>query len=160
VTYFVRGIGPFVETLATSSRRRVIIDVISIPPPNQFAEFFRLVYGEGQAPLPGHVELLPVLWELGILPDVRVLPEPRDVFPSREAALERALTGTWLSSSTARLKASTLASRRLRAEGAAVAPSSTSRMSRRSSRSASLRPPRTVAVAIWRLPLVGFVPSV
>ena len=47
--------------------------VWSVPPPNQSAAIFQLVYGEEQEQSPGHRELLPVLWEMGILPEVQVL---------------------------------------------------------------------------------------
>jgi hypothetical protein len=88
VTYFVRDIVPFVERLTAASRRLVIIANISIPVPNQSAKIFRALHGEDQAPLPGHEELLPVLWDMGLLPDVRVLsPEPLR-FQTRESAIE------------------------------------------------------------------------
>lgn len=74
VTYFVRNISFFVRKLEQASRRRVIINVATVPPPNQRARLFGLVFGEPMALLPGYRELIPVLWELGILPDVRVLP--------------------------------------------------------------------------------------
>jgi 2-polyprenyl-3-methyl-5-hydroxy-6-metoxy-1,4-benzoquinol methylase len=74
VTYFVREIVPFIEKLATAARRRVMITVWSVANPNQSAALFRLVYGEEPVGVPGYRELLPVLWELDILPDVHVLP--------------------------------------------------------------------------------------
>ena len=74
VTYFVRDIVRFVEKLQAAARRRVLITVRSVPGPNQSGELFNLVYGETQEEAPGYRELLPVLWEMGILPDVRVLP--------------------------------------------------------------------------------------
>ena len=46
----------------------------SVANTNQSAPLFHLVYGEEQVAAPGHRELLPVLWELGILPNVHVLP--------------------------------------------------------------------------------------
>jgi len=76
VTYFVAGIVPFVERLMAASRRRVIIGVWSVPPPDHHAGLFRVIHGEEQEMVPGHRELLAVLWEMGRLPDVRVLPEP------------------------------------------------------------------------------------
>jgi len=76
VTYFIAGIVPFVERLIAASRRRVIIGVWSVPPPDHHARLFRVVHGEEQERVPGHRELLAVLWEMGLLPDVRVLPEP------------------------------------------------------------------------------------
>jgi len=75
VTYFVREIVPFVRKLSEASRRRVIVDVLSVPPPNQTARLFELVFGEPMCLRPGHRELLAVLWEMGIFPDVRVLPD-------------------------------------------------------------------------------------
>jgi hypothetical protein len=104
VTYFVHDIVPFLEKIVTASRRRVIILLWSVPSPNQSASLFRLVYGEEQAPAPGHRELLPVLWEMGLLPDVRVLPDAplipgamRQVLPqTHQDAVHWALQGRWL----------------------------------------------------------------
>ena len=99
VTYFVRDIVPFLDKMRSVSRRRVMINVWSEPPPNRGAELFRRVYGEPLAPMPGHRELLPVLWDLGILPDVRVLPEPtwwEDWHhATRDEALESVIFGRW-----------------------------------------------------------------
>ena len=99
VTYFVRDIVPFVEKMHSSARRRVIILVWSEPPPNRGADLFRRVYGEPLAPMPGHRELLPVLWDMGILPDVQVLPDPtwwEDWhYQTREEAVESAIFGRW-----------------------------------------------------------------
>ena len=98
VTYFVREIVPFIEKMAAAARRRVMITVWSVPPPAQSATLFRLIYGEEQEPVPSYRELLPVLWEMGILPDVRVLPEPfriggsgRALPRTREDAIDRAV---------------------------------------------------------------------
>ena len=59
-----------------------------------------MVYGEDQEPAPGHTELLPVLWEMDILPDVRVLPAlpwwEIDLPQTREAAVQLAVEGSWL----------------------------------------------------------------
>ena len=105
VTYFVREIVPFVRHLASAARRRVMITVWSVANPNQNAVLFRLVYGEEQAPVPGYRELLPVLWELDILPEVHVLPGvpavPGGNMGARlpqtpEDAVQLALQGQWL----------------------------------------------------------------
>ena len=99
VTYFIRDIVPFIEKMQSVARRRVRVFVWSEPPPNRGAGLFRRVYGEPLAPMPGHRELLPVLWDMGILPDVRVLPEPswwEDWhYPTREEAIESAIFGRW-----------------------------------------------------------------
>ena len=105
VTYFVRDIVAFVRKMEAAARRRVLISVRSVPGPNLRATLFRLVYTEEQRPAPGYQELLAVLWEMGILPDVRVLPGPQrgvdcsvdaDLPQTRDQAVEMALQGTWL----------------------------------------------------------------
>src|SRR5499427_5909224 len=105
VTYFVREIVPFITKLAAAARRRVMITVWSVANPNQNAALFRLVYGEEPMGVPGYRELLPVLWELDILPDVHVLPGVPAVpggnmgagIPqTREDAVQLALQGQWL----------------------------------------------------------------
>ncbi|MBI2886785.1 MAG: class I SAM-dependent methyltransferase [Chloroflexi bacterium] len=75
VTYFVRDIQPFVEKLAAAARRRVVIAIWSVPAPSLHGDPFRLLFDEELALAPGHRELLPVLWGMGLLPEVRVLPE-------------------------------------------------------------------------------------
>jgi hypothetical protein len=103
VTYFVRDIVQFVRKMEAAARRRVIIAIWSIPPPHRDGRIFRLVYGEDQAPVSGHQDLLAVLWEMGILPDVCVLPEPPwwevDLPGTKEAAVQMALQSSWLHSS-------------------------------------------------------------
>jgi SAM-dependent methyltransferase len=94
VTYFVRAIVPFVEQLVRATRRRVIIGVWSVPPPAQDLALFEMVYGEPGESVPTHRELLPVLWDLDILPDVRVLPNEFRFGPlpqTREEAIDFAV---------------------------------------------------------------------
>ena len=95
VTYFVRDIRTFVRKLNDVAHRRVFVHVYSMPPPNSGADLFALQHGEAQALVPGHEQLLPVLWEMGILPEVRVLPPLRlggsgrntGLFATREDAM-------------------------------------------------------------------------
>jgi hypothetical protein len=95
VTYFVRDILPFIEGLRAAARRRVIIGVWSVPPPNHAGSLFELLHGEPQARVPSYRELLPVLWDLGLVPDVKVLTDPfrraGERPPTREAAIEFAI---------------------------------------------------------------------
>ena len=104
VTYFVGDIVPFLEKLVASARRRVMITLWSEPPGCNAGPLFRLAHGEPQEPQPGFRELMSVLWEQNILPDLLVLPGvPRwendnrenDNHVSREDAIERALNGGW-----------------------------------------------------------------
>ncbi len=76
VTYFVSEIEPFLQAMHDSARRRAFILTWTVPPPNINAALFELAFGEPQAPSPGYRELLPVLWELDIVPDVLVVDEP------------------------------------------------------------------------------------
>jgi SAM-dependent methyltransferase len=91
VTYLTREIVPFIERLERAGSRRVIITVNNPPPPSWQRVLFHLVHDEPEEVVPGHVELVGVLWELGILPDVRVLPlhagRPIIPAPTREAAI-------------------------------------------------------------------------
>ena len=100
VAYFVRDIVLFVEKLEAAARRRVMITLWSLSPPNSYASLFQLVYGEEQAPVPGFRQLMEVLWEMGILPDLQMLPEPPwwegNVLSTREEALQLAVEGSWL----------------------------------------------------------------
>lgn len=54
---------------------------------------YEAVFGEPEELVPRHPELVNVLWEMGLLPDVRVLPEfvrPR-ISATREDAVQSAL---------------------------------------------------------------------
>ena len=99
VTYFIRNIAEFIAKFQAAARRRALLTVWSEPPPNRGAPLFRRLYGEELAPRPGYRELLPALWEMGILPEVRLLPEPSWWeswhYPTRQDALESALFGRW-----------------------------------------------------------------
>jgi len=91
VTYFTREIVPFIKKLERAGRRRVLITVNSPPPPSWHRVLYHLVHGETEEVVPGHGELVNVLWELDILPDIRVLPlhtaRPIIPAPTREAAI-------------------------------------------------------------------------
>jgi hypothetical protein len=101
VTYFVADIVPFIEKLEAASRRLVILLLTAEAGPNGGGDLFQSVYGEELALVPGYRELLPVLWELNILPEVRVC-EPRDsvslrIFPSRQEAIGAAISTSSIS---------------------------------------------------------------
>jgi len=91
VTYLTREIVPFTKKLEQVGRRRVLITVNSPPPPSWHRVLYHLVHGETEEVVPGHGELVNVLWELDILPDIRVLPlhtaRPIIPAPTREAAI-------------------------------------------------------------------------
>src|SRR5215813_2529161 len=76
VTYMTREILPFIKKLEQAGCRRVLITVNSEPGPSIQRVLYQLVHGEAEEVVPGHVELINVIWELGILPDIRVSPLP------------------------------------------------------------------------------------
>jgi len=95
VTYLTREIVPFIRKLEQAGRRRVLITVNSVPGPSFQRVLYHLVHGEAEEVVPGHVELINVIWELGILPDIRVLPQPTVPFTpaaSRDAAIAGAIS--------------------------------------------------------------------
>jgi hypothetical protein len=94
VTYLTRELVPFIKKLEQAGRRRVLITVNSVPGPSFQRVLYQLVHGEAEEVVPGHVELINVIWELGILPDIRVLPQPTVPFtpaPSRDATIANAI---------------------------------------------------------------------
>ncbi len=98
VTYFIREIEEFVGRLNRAARKRVIIRVVSLPNPNATEPFYKLLYQKPFSPAPGFRELLPVIWDLGMLPDVRVSSTPASVIPqpTRENAIEEQVTAPWV----------------------------------------------------------------
>jgi hypothetical protein len=98
VVYYIENIEPFLAHLDAASRRRVMIVMHSVPPTNVGAALYRQVHQREPALAPSHRELLPVLWNMGILPEVRVL-GPSDFiverarFASREEAIAAAIPG-------------------------------------------------------------------
>jgi hypothetical protein len=103
VTYLTRDMVPFIRALERSARRRVILTVTTPPPPSWNRFVFELVHDEPEEVVPGHAELANVLWELGVLPDIRVLPAmnypPLPPSATRveavEATLSRGLRDQW-----------------------------------------------------------------
>jgi SAM-dependent methyltransferase len=94
VTYLTPDIVPFLEKVNATATRRVLITVGHPPPPSWNRDLFALLYGETEEIVPGHVELVNVLWELGIHPDVRMLAVPPTSIPAaptREAAIQGAV---------------------------------------------------------------------
>ena len=75
VTYFIAEIEPFLLAMDRAARRRVALLTWTVPPPNVNAALFRRALGVAEAPAPSFRELLPILWDAGITPDVRVLDE-------------------------------------------------------------------------------------
>ncbi len=84
VVYFVREIDAFVRKLDRTASRRAAIWIWSPTPPARNARLFEIAFDAPLARAPDHRELLPVMWEAGLLPEVRLLPEPF-AWPERAA---------------------------------------------------------------------------
>jgi SAM-dependent methyltransferase len=67
VVYGVAEIGEFVGKLAEAARDRVAIVLYMDAPLSRMSPIWTEVHGEERIDMPGLPELLPVLWELGIL---------------------------------------------------------------------------------------------
>ena len=75
VVYFVRDIVPFLAKLHNSASRRVIICIWRPTPGDMDNELRRLLFDEQPPPWPGLPELAGVLWEMGLLPDIQIIPQ-------------------------------------------------------------------------------------
>jgi len=95
VTYLTRDIVPFIEKLERAGSRRIILTVNAPPPPSWNRVLFQLVHGEAEEVVPGHAELMSVLWEMGRLPNLTMLLPPNVRYivplPNRAAALAYAV---------------------------------------------------------------------
>ncbi len=94
VLYLTLDIVPFIEKLQQSVRRRILILVNDPPPPSWNRVLFEYLFGEKEEIVPGHVELVDVLQEMGIKPEIQPLGPmslPPSLPPTREAAIQVAL---------------------------------------------------------------------
>lgn len=109
VVYGVAEIEPFVRKLIAHARRRVIMLSFVDSPQASVAPLWEPVHGERRVNLPALPELMGVLWEMGVYPNIRMLtPTPPQTFESEEAAadeLARRLFAGENSDARARLEA-------------------------------------------------------
>lgn len=88
VVYGVADIEPFVRKLEAHSRSLVALLAFVESPMTRISPFWKPVHGEERIDMPALPELVNVLWEMGIYPDVQMLgPEPPDRFEDRDVAL-------------------------------------------------------------------------
>jgi SAM-dependent methyltransferase len=92
VVYGVAEIEPFVRKLAEAARERVAIVLFMDAPLSRMSPIWNAVHDEKRNDMPGLPELLPVLWEMGVYPNVEMAPPgggPRTM-PTLDAALAMA----------------------------------------------------------------------
>jgi hypothetical protein len=90
VLYTVKDIVPFVRKLEAHAREKVLVVLFENPPQFQAHSLWPGVHGQERLKLPSLRELMQVLWEMDIYPDLEMLPpqESRG-FESRERALQQ-----------------------------------------------------------------------
>jgi SAM-dependent methyltransferase len=91
VVYGVKNIAPFLTKLDEKAREQVVLVAWMDAPPSIFSPLWKAVHGEERIELPALPELLPVLWDLGIFPNVEMLEagRPRSA-PNLDVALAMA----------------------------------------------------------------------
>ena len=90
VLYTVRDIVGFIQKLEAHARERVLVVLGENPPYTQSSPLWPLVHGQERLKLPSMRELMSLLWDMDIYPDLTMLPtqEPRG-YESRESAVEQ-----------------------------------------------------------------------
>ena len=90
VLYTVKDIVPFISKLEAHAQEKVLVVLYENPPHSQANPLWPGVHGQVRLKLPSLRELIQVLWEMGIYPNLEMLPpqEPRG-FESRERALQQ-----------------------------------------------------------------------
>ncbi len=90
VLYGVEDMKPFVQALGAHAMDRVIVPLFMSSPQVHLAPMWQRVHGEARVTLPGVPELLDVLWEMGIYPDLEMLEgQSRHTYENRQAALSQ-----------------------------------------------------------------------
>ena len=80
---------PFVRKLEAHAAERVVVLASMQSPLTQVSGLWAAVHGEPRVDLPGVPELLEVLWEMGIFPDVSMIEGSRSAAARDRQAAER-----------------------------------------------------------------------
>ena len=88
VLYGVREVGPFLTAMDAAARRACFVLMGMHQPSFALAPFWERLYGAVRHPLPGALECLNVLHQLGIPARLTLVPASRYVFADRQEALE------------------------------------------------------------------------
>ncbi|GAB4214773.1 MAG: hypothetical protein OHK0022_53820 [Roseiflexaceae bacterium] len=89
VLYGVREIGPFLQQLHTATRRAWFLLLAVRHPSSYISPFWQRQYGEPRLPLPGALECLNALFQLGIPANLSLIPSNSGfVFDDAQEALE------------------------------------------------------------------------
>ncbi len=97
VVYGVVEIDHFLRKLDAHALQRVAVFAFMESPPSRFASFWRAVYLEERLNMPALPEMMQVLWQMGIYPNVEMLPtDARSAFESREDAVRQVAGFLWV----------------------------------------------------------------
>lgn len=88
VVYGVRELGPFLMQMSRVARRACFLLVGFRQPSYVLSPFWEALYGEARLPLPGALECLNALYQLGIPAQLALLPASRYVFADHQEALD------------------------------------------------------------------------
>jgi hypothetical protein len=89
VIYMIEDLGTFIVKMVEHARDKVFMPTFIRPPMARYAPFWRWVHDEDRAELPGAAELMQVLWDMDIYPNVEMFePIPFRAFKDWQTALE------------------------------------------------------------------------
>jgi SAM-dependent methyltransferase len=101
VLNYVSDIDVFMTKLDSHAREHVLVVLMEEAPTSQAYPFWRRVHGAEPARTPALAELLAVLWELDIHPDMKMLPPRPRSYRSRDAAREQLMQRLGLTAGSA-----------------------------------------------------------
>ena len=105
VFYVIQDIEAFIRKLDNHARRLVLVILMRTPPRWQVRHVWEEVHGEPRLPMPTVPQLLPVLDELGIQPEIADLPDqPPLRFASREDAIATVAPQLYVEPDTAEMQ--------------------------------------------------------
>ena len=88
VVYGVANIEPFIRKLEAHAKSLVVLLAFVESPMTRISPFWEPVHGAARIDMPALPELVNVLWQMGIYPDIQMLgPVPPDRFEDRDVAL-------------------------------------------------------------------------
>lgn len=88
VLYTVREVGPFLTAMDAAARRACFVLLGLQQPSFALAPFWERIHGTTRLPLPGAIECLNVLYQLGIPANLTLIPASYFIFAGREEAVE------------------------------------------------------------------------
>ena len=102
VVYGVADIEPFIRKLEAHAKELVVLLAFVESPMNRISRFWQPVHGERRIDMPALPELVNALWEMGIYPQVRMMPPVMpDLFEDRDTALAQLRNRLYVRADTA-----------------------------------------------------------